>query len=88
MSAVSSSTRQSPPTPSGRPDLAALRRRQRRAQAEAIVRGIARSQRGQPASRVQGLLAQALRSVRVRLSDRTLAELAAAISAGQPVTLP
>lgn len=61
---------------------------QRRAQAEAMLRGIARTQQGQPARRVRVLLGQALRAVRVRLPEHTLTELAVAISAGQPVALP
>jgi len=79
---------QLPPGLCRRPDLAGVQRRHRRAQAEALLRGIARSQRGQPVGRVRPLLAQAMRGVQVRLPDRALAELAAAISAGQPVTLP
>ena len=79
---------QLPPGLCRRPDLAGVQRRHRRAQADALLRGIARSQRGQPVGRVRPLLAQAMRGVQVRLPDRALAELAAAISAGQPVTLP
>jgi hypothetical protein len=81
-------TGQPAPTRRSGPDVAAQRRRQRQAQAEAMLRGIARTQQGQPAPRVRVLLCQALRAVRVRLPDQTLTELATAISAGRPVTLP
>ncbi len=53
-----------------------------------MLRGIARSQQGQPVVRVRSLLGQALRELRVRLPAAALAELAAAIRAGRPVTLP
>lgn len=74
--------------PFRRAAIAELQRGYRRAQAEALLRGIARSQHGQPVTRVRPLLAQAMRGVQMRLPERTLTELAAAISAGQPVKLP
>jgi hypothetical protein len=79
---------QPPATRRGRSGVAEQRRQHRRTQAEAMLRGIARSQRGQPAARVRVLLAQALRGVQVRLPAHTLTELADAISAGRPVALP
>jgi hypothetical protein len=63
-------------------------RRRRRAQAEAMLRGIARSQAGQPAGNVRLLLSQAFRGGHVRPSPAKLDELAAAIAAGRPVALP
>ena len=54
-----------------RPAIAALQRGYRRAQAEALLRRIARSQHGQPVTRVRPLLDQAMRGVQMRLPDRT-----------------
>ena len=70
------------------PAVDAQLRRQRRAQAEAIVRGVARSQAGRPTRQIRQLLATALSEVRVRPAAATLDELAAAISAGRPAVLP
>lgn len=70
------------------PAVSAQLRRYRRAQAEAILRGVARSQAGRPTRQIRQVLATALREVRVRPAAATLDELAAAISAGRPAVLP
>ncbi len=53
-----------------------------------MLRGIARSQAGAPTARIRRLLADALGGLRVRLPAGVLNELAVAISAGRPVSLP
>ena len=68
------------------PAVSAQVRRQRRAQADAIVRGLARSQVGRPAREIRQVLAAALREVGVRPAAATLDSLAA--SAGRPAALP
>ena len=70
------------------PAVSAQVRRQRRAQADAIVRGLARSQVGRPAREIRQVLAAALRQVGVRPAAATLDGLAAAVSAGRPAALP
>ena len=70
------------------PEVSAQLRRQRRAQADAMVRGVARSQAGRPTRQIRQVLATALRAVRVRPGAAALDELAAAISAGRPAALP
>jgi hypothetical protein len=70
------------------PAMSAQLRRQRRAQADAIVRGVARSQAGRPAREIRQVLAAALRQVGVRPAAATLDGLAAAVSAGRPAALP
>jgi len=70
------------------PAVNAQLRRQRRAQADAIVRGVARSQAGRPAREIRQILTAALRQVGVRPAASTLDTLAAAVSAGRPAALP
>ena len=70
------------------PAMSAQLRRQRRAQADAIVRGVARGQVGRPAREIRQVLAAALREVGVRPAAATLDGLAAAASAGRPAALP
>ena len=70
------------------PAVNAQLRRQRRAQADAIVRGMAGSQVGRPAREIRQVLAAALRQVGVRPAAATLDGLAAAVSAGRPAALP
>jgi hypothetical protein len=73
----------------GRPgSVAAQVKDQRRGYARAVVRSLARAQRGQPVAQVQRVLRGALTPLGVRLSPAALRELAAGIAAGTPVELP
>ncbi len=71
----------------GSPQLAALLRRQRRAQADAIVRRVARSQAARSVGEVRRLLTTALRGVGVRPTAASLDRLAASTSAGRTAAL-
>jgi hypothetical protein len=55
---------------------------------EAVLRVLARSQRGRPTAQVQRMLRDSLSPLGVRLSPAALHELAADIAAGRPVELP
>jgi len=61
---------------------------QRRGYARAVLRSLARSQRGQPVTQVTRVLRSALTPLGVRLSPAVLRDLAAGIAAGNPVELP
>ena len=61
---------------------------QRRGYAQAVLRALARSQRGRPTPQIQRVLRDALSPLGVRLSPAALQELAAGIAAGRPVELP
>ena len=61
---------------------------QRRRYANAVLQSLARSQQGRSAAQVQRILRGALKPLGVRLPPGALHELAASISAGQPVELP
>ena len=61
---------------------------QRRRYANTVLRSLVRSQQGRPAAQVQRVLRDALKPLGVRLTPGALHELAANISAGQPVELP
>jgi hypothetical protein len=61
---------------------------QRRGHAQAVLRALARSQRGRPTAQVQRVLRESLSPLGVRLSPAALHELAADITAGRPVELP
>ena len=63
-------------------------KQQRRGYAQAVLRALARSQRGRPTPQVQRVLRDALSPLGVRLSPAALQELAAGITAGRPVELP
>jgi hypothetical protein len=63
-------------------------KQQRRGYAQAVLRALARSQRGRPTPQIQRVLRDALSPLGVRLSPATLQELAAGIAAGRPVELP
>jgi hypothetical protein len=63
-------------------------KQQRRGYAQAVLRALARSQRGRPTAQVQRVLRDSLSPLGVRLSPTALQELAAGIAAGQPVELP
>jgi hypothetical protein len=67
---------------------AAQVKEQRRGYARAVVRSLARAQRGQPVAQVARVLRSALTPLGVRLSPAVLRDLAAGISAGDPVELP
>ncbi len=61
---------------------------QRRRYASAVLQSLASSQQGRPAAQVQRVLRGALKPLGVRLTPGALHQLAANISAGQPVELP
>jgi hypothetical protein len=61
---------------------------QRRGYAQAVLRALARSQRGRPIPQMQRVLRDALSQLGVRLSPAVLQDLAAGIAAGRPVELP
>jgi hypothetical protein len=61
---------------------------QRRGYAQAVLRALARSQRGRPTPQIQRVLRDALSPLGVRLPPAALQELAAGIAAGRPVELP
>jgi hypothetical protein len=63
-------------------------KQQRRGYAQAVLRALARSQRGRPTPQIQRALRDALSPLGVRLSPAALQELAADIAAGRPVELP
>ena len=63
-------------------------KQQRRGYAQAVLRALARSQRGRPTAQVQRMLRDSLSPLGVRLSPAALHELAADIAAGRPVELP
>jgi hypothetical protein len=63
-------------------------KQQRRGYAQAVLRALARSQRGRPIPQIQRVLRDALSPLGVRLSQAMLQELAAGIAAGRPVELP
>lgn len=72
---------------SGR-SVAAQVKEQRRGYARAVVRSLARAQRGQPVAQVERVLRSALTPLGMRPSPAVLRDLAAGISAGNPVELP
>ena len=61
---------------------------QRRGYAQAVLRALARSQRGRPTPQIQRVLRDALSPLGVRLPPAALQELAKGIAAGRPVELP
>ena len=63
-------------------------KQQRRGYAQAVLRALARSQRGRPTPQIQRVLRDALSPLGVRLSPTVLRELASGIAAGRPVELP
>jgi hypothetical protein len=68
--------------------IASRQREQRREYARVVLRALARSLRGRPASQVHRVLRDSLKPLGVRLPAATLQELAADIAAGRPVQLP
>ena len=69
-------------------NVAAQVKAQRRGYAQAVLTSLARSLQGQPAPVVQRTLKNALGPLGVRPGPARLQQLAAAITAGQPVRLP
>ena len=63
-------------------------RQQRRGYAAAVLRTLARTHRGRPATQIRATLRSSLAPLGVRLTPATLRELAADIAAGRPVELP
>jgi hypothetical protein len=63
-------------------------KQQRRGYAQAVLRALARSQRGRPTPQIQRVLRDALSPLGMRLPPAVLQELAANIAAGRPVELP
>jgi hypothetical protein len=61
---------------------------QRRGYATAVLRTLARTHRGRPATQIHATLRSSLAPLGVRLTPATLRELAADIAAGRPVELP
>jgi hypothetical protein len=80
------------PTPprckSARISVARQVKQQRRGYAAAVLRSMARTHRGRPATQIQAMLRNTLTPLGVRLTPATLRELAADIAAGRPVALP
>ena len=63
-------------------------KQQRRGYAQAVLRALARSQRGRSTPQIRRVLRDALSPLGVRLPPAVLQELAAGIAAGRPVELP
>jgi hypothetical protein len=86
------------PAPARRPSSARSRparigvarqvKQQRRGYAAAVLRTLARTHRGRPATQIRATLRGSLAPLGVRLTPATLRELAADIAAGRPVELP
>jgi hypothetical protein len=63
-------------------------RQQCRGYATAVLRTVARTHRGRPATQIHAMLRSSLTPLGVRLTPATLRGLAADIAAGRPVELP
>jgi hypothetical protein len=63
-------------------------KQQRRGYAAAVLRTLARTHRGRPATQIRATLRGSLAPLGVHLTPATLRELAADIAAGRPVELP
>ena len=61
---------------------------QRRGYAAAVLRTLARTHRGRPATQIHATLRSSLKPLGVRLAPATLRQLAVDIAAGRPVELP
>ena len=77
-----------PPSKPARISVARQVRQQRRGYAAAVLRTLARTHRGRPATQIRATLRSSLAPLGVRLTPATLRELAADIAAGRPVELP
>jgi hypothetical protein len=81
--------RPSPPRPRhARISVARQVKQQRRGYATAVLRTLARTHRGRPATQIHATLRSSLAPLGVRLTPARLRELAADIAAGRPVELP
>jgi hypothetical protein len=76
-----------PPKPA-RISVARQVKQQRRGYATAVLRTLARTHQGRPATQINATLRSSLTPLGVRLSPATLRDLAADIAAGRPVELP
>ncbi len=77
-----------PPRRPARISVARQVQQQRRGYATAVLRTLARSHQGRPATQIRATLRGSLAPLGVRLTPATLGELAADIAAGRPVELP
>ena len=77
-----------PPSKPARISVARQVRQQRRGYAAAVLRTLARTHQGRPATQIHATLRSSLAPLGVRLTPATLRELAADIAAGRPVELP
>jgi hypothetical protein len=77
-----------PPPKPARISVARQVRQQRRGYATAVLRTLARTHRGRPATQIRATLRGSLAPLGVRLTPATLRQLAADIAAGRPVELP
>ena len=77
-----------PPPKPARISVARQVRQQRRGYATAVLRTLARTHRGRPATQIHATLWGSLAPLGVRLTPATLRQLAADIAAGRPVELP
>jgi hypothetical protein len=81
--------RPTPPRPKpARISVARQVKQQRRGYAAAVLRTLARTHQGRPATQIHATLRSSLAPLGVRLTPATLRELAADIAAGRPVELP
>ena len=81
--------RPTPPRPKpARISVARQVKQQRRGYATAVLRTLARTHQGRPATQIHATLRSSLAPLGVRLTPATLRELAADIAAGRPVELP
>jgi hypothetical protein len=81
--------RPTPPRPKpARISMARQVKQQRRGYATAVLRTLARTHRGRPATQIHATLRSSLAPLGVRLTPATLRALAADIAAGRPVELP
>ena len=77
-----------PPPKPARISVARQVRQQRRGYATAVLRTLARTHRGRPATQIHATLRSSLAPLGVRLTPATLRALGADIAAGRPVELP
>ena len=77
-----------PARPVRRPAVAKQAAAHRRAYAATVLRGLARTQQGQPVARVRKLVRDALTPLGIRLPPTGWQQLASDLATGRPVTLP
>jgi len=82
-------SRPTPPRPKpARISVSRQVKQQRRGYATAVLRALARTHQGRPATQIHATLRSSLTPLGVRLTPTTLRALAADIAAGRPVELP